>query len=177
MLDWWHIAVRFEHALQTARGLGRTGAKLAAEAVRGLEHAKWRLWHGRWQGCRRKLAALRRWAQRANICGVAGIERLKHHVNELLGYLERNEGALVQYAARRRNGKAISTAFVASSVNEIVAKRMSKKQQMRWNRATMQAFLDVRTAVLNDTLEDTFRDRYSGFRPAKDDEAISLAAK
>ena len=63
VLDWWHIAVRFEHALQTARGLGTTDAKLAAEAVRGLERAKWRLWH---RALRRdaggKLAALRRWA-------------------------------------------------------------------------------------------------------------------
>jgi hypothetical protein len=176
VLDWWHIAVRFEHALQTARGLATTDANLAAEAVRGLERAKWRLWHGRWPGCRRKLAALHRWAQRTNICGVAGIERLKHHANELLGYLERNEGALVHYAARRRNGEAISTAFVESSVNEIIAKRMNKKQQMRWNRATVQSFLDVRTAVLNDTLADTFRNQYPGFRPANDDDAISLVA-
>ena len=107
VLDWWHIAVRFEHALQTARGLGTTDAKLAAEAVRGLERAKWRLWHGRWQGCQRKLAALRRWAQRTNICGTAGIERLKHHASELAGYLERNEGALVHYAARHRRGEVI----------------------------------------------------------------------
>ena len=176
VLDWWHIAVRFEHAPQTARGLGTTDAKLAAEAVRGLERAKWRLWHGRWQGCQRKLAALRRWAQRTNICGTAGIERLKHHASELAGYLERNEGALVHYAARHRRGEVISTAFVESSVNEIIAKRMNKKQQMRWNRATVQAFLDVRTAVLNDTLEDAFRRCYPGFRPANDDETISLAA-
>ena len=35
---------------------------------------------------------------------------------------------------------------------------------MRWNRATVQPFLDVRTAVLNGTLEDAFRRRYPGFR-------------
>src|SRR5208337_3933686 len=64
VLDWWHAAVRFEHALQAARGLGAADAHLAAEAVRGLERAKWRLWHGRWPGCRRKLAALCRWARR-----------------------------------------------------------------------------------------------------------------
>ena len=63
-----------------------------------------------------------------------------------------------------------------SSVNEIIAKRMNKKQQMRWNRATVQPFLDVRTAVLNDTLEDAFRHRCRGFRPANDDEAVALAA-
>ena len=91
VLDWWHVAVRFERALQTARGLGAVDANLAAEAVRGLERAKWRLWHGRWPGCRRKLAALCRWVRRTYICGVAGIGRLEHHANELLGYLERNQ--------------------------------------------------------------------------------------
>jgi hypothetical protein len=178
VLDWWHAAVRFERAPQAARrlGAGSTDTRLANEAVRGLERAKWRLWHGRWPGCRRKLAALCRWARRTHVQDVAGIGRLEHHAGELLAYLERNQEALVHYAARRRNGEPISTAFVESSVNEIIAKRMNKKQQMRWNRATVQPFLDVRTAVLNDTLEDTFRHRYPGFRPENDDEAVALAA-
>ena len=75
VLDWWHAAVRFEHALQAARGLGAADTHLADEAVRGLERAKWRLWHGRWPGCRRKLAALCRWARRTSIRGMAGIGR------------------------------------------------------------------------------------------------------
>jgi len=66
--------------------------------------------------------------------------------------------------------------LVESAVNEIVAKRMNKKQQMRWNRMTVQPFLDVRTAVLNDTLEDAFRHCYPGFRSANDDQALSAAA-
>jgi hypothetical protein len=149
VLDWWHAAVRFEHALQVAHGLAAADEQLAAAAVRGLERAKWRLWHGRWPGCRRKLAALCRWARRISLRNLAtGIERLEHHVGELLAYLERNQGALAHYAARRRRGEPISTAFVESSVNEIIARRMNKKQQMRWNRATVQPFLDVRTAVL-----------------------------
>jgi hypothetical protein len=107
---------------------------------------------------------------------VAGIDRLQRHVSELLGYLERNQDMLVHYAARRRRSEPISTAFVESAVNETVAKRMNKKQQMRWNRTTVQPFLDVRTAVLNDRLEDAFRHRYPGFRSAKDDQALSAAA-
>jgi hypothetical protein len=110
------------------------------------------------------------------VCDLAGVGRLQRHVAELLGYLERNQDALVHYAARRRRGEPISTAFVESAVNEIVAKRMNKAQQMRWNRATVQPFLDVRTAVLNDTLEDAFRQRYPGFRPANDDQALPKAA-
>jgi hypothetical protein len=178
VLDWWHAAVRFEHALQAARGLGAGTADthLADEAVRGLERAKWRLWHGRWPGCRHKLAALCRWTKRKRLRDMIGIGRLQQHASELLGYLERNEDALVPYAARRRRGEPISTAFVESAVNEIVAKRMNKKQQMRWNRATVQPFLDVRTAVLNDTLEDAFRYRHPGFRPANDDHRATTAA-
>ena len=42
VLDWWHAAVRFEHALQAARGFGAGTADthLASAAVRGLERAK-----------------------------------------------------------------------------------------------------------------------------------------
>jgi len=171
VLEWWHAAVRFEHALQAARGLGAGTADthLADEAVRGLERAKRRLWHGRWPGCRRNLAALCRWTERRHRRDLAGIGQLQQRASELLVYLERNEDALVHYAARRRRGEPISTAFVESAVGEIVAKRMNKKQQMRWNRATVQPFLDVSTAVLNDTLEDAFRYRYPGFRPANDE--------
>ncbi|MGI4944535.1 MAG: ISKra4 family transposase [Janthinobacterium lividum] len=178
VLDWWHVAVRFEHALQAARsfGAGTADTHLADTAVRGLDRAKWRLWHGRWPGCRRKLAALCRWTERKPLRDVAGIGRLQQRASELLGYLERNEDALVHYAARRRRSEPISTAFVESAVNEIIAKRMNKKQQMRWNRATVQPFLDVRTAVLNDTLEDAFRSGHPGFRPANDDEVIATAA-
>ena len=77
---------------------------------------------------------------------------------------------------RRQRGEPISTAFVMSAVNEIVAKRMNKKQQMRWNRATVQSFLDVRTAVLNETLEDALRSRYPGFRPTNDDDTTTAKA-
>ena len=178
VLDWWHAAVRFEHALQAVRGLGAGPADTsrAHDAVRTLDRAKWCLWHGRWTGCRRKLAALCRWTRRKPRREVAGISRLQRHVSDVLGYLERNQAALVPDAARRRRGEPISTAFVESAVNAIVAKRMNKAQQMRWNRATVQPFLDVRTAVLNGTLEDAFRQRYPGFRPANDDQALRGAA-
>jgi hypothetical protein len=132
---------------QSRRGGSRTGAcEVAALA--------WAL-----AGMPTQASALCRWARRTSISGMAGIGRLEHH-----------------YAARRRNGEPISTAFLESAVNEIIAKRMNKKQQMRWNRATVQPFLDVRTAVLNDTLEDAFRRRYPGFRPANGNEVVALTA-
>jgi hypothetical protein len=53
---------------------------------------------------------------------------------------------------------------------------MNKKQQMRWTRTTVPSFLDVRSAVLNDKLEDAFRHRYPGFRPTNDDQVVSEVA-
>src|SRR4051794_13201647 len=41
VLDWWHAALRFEHALQAARGLGVADASRAHDAVRPLDRAKW----------------------------------------------------------------------------------------------------------------------------------------
>jgi hypothetical protein len=60
--------------------------------------------------------------------GLAGSGRFQRHLAELLGYLERNADALVHYAARRQRGEPISTAFIESAVNEIVAKRMETMQ-------------------------------------------------
>ena len=50
----------------------------------------------------------------------------------------------------------------------IMARRMNKKQQMRWKRWTVQPFLDVRVAVLDGSLEGSFRRIYPDFRPAND---------
>ena len=107
---------------------------------------------------------------------MAGIDKLRQRTADLLGYLERNEAALVHYAARRQRGEPIATSFVESAVDEIISWRMAKRQQMRWSRATVQPFLDVRTAVLNDTLEDAFRRRHPGSRPANDDRRPIAAA-
>jgi hypothetical protein len=40
----------------------------------------------------------------------------------------------------------------------------------------MKPFLDVRTAVLNDTPEDAFHHRYSGFRPANGNDVVALVS-
>ena len=47
---------------------------------------------------------------------------------------------------------------------------------MRCNRATAQPVPDVRTAVLNDTLEDAFRQHHPGLRPANDDQTLPATA-
>jgi len=49
---------------------------------------------------------------------------------ETIRYLELNADSMPDYGKRYRAGQRISTGFVESAVNEIIAKRMVKKQQM-----------------------------------------------
>ncbi len=53
---------------------------------------------------------------------------------------------------------------------------MIKKQQMRWNRWTVQPFLDVRTAVLYATLRGSFRRLYPAFQTDNDKLSALVAA-
>jgi hypothetical protein len=84
---------------------------------------------------------------------------------ETIHYLELNAYSMHDCGKLFRAGQRISTGLVESAVNEIVAKRMVKKQQMRWTRYTVQGFPDTRIQVLNGTLEDAFRYGQKGFRP------------
>ncbi|WP_210331185.1 hypothetical protein [Methylocystis sp. H62] len=53
---------------------------------------------------------------------------------------------------------------------------MIKKQQVRWNRWTVQPFLDVRVAVLNKTLAGSFRRLYPDFQPDNENHPMRLSA-
>jgi len=64
---------------------------------------------------------------------------------------------------RYRCGGRISTGFVESAVNQVVAKRFVKKQQMRWTLRGARLLLQVRVHVLNDALCAAFRTWYPGF--------------
>jgi hypothetical protein len=178
VLDWFHIAMRFEHALQAARGLGAgtSSAYLRTRPTRALERAKWKLWHGRSSTCLGRLAQLAHWFDATHVRDVQGVNAVRRHVNNLIEYLHANRLALVNYGRRRLDSVPISTAFVESAVNEILSKRMIKKQQMRWNRWTVQPFLDVRVAVLNKTLGGSFKRLYPDFQTDNDNHAVQLAA-
>lgn len=67
-----------------------------------------------------------------------------------------------------RYGDSIASGFVESTVNEVVSKRMVKKQQMQWTPRGAHLLLQVRTKVLNEELDQTFQRWYPGFRHATD---------
>ena len=61
-----------------------------------------------------------------------------------------------------------------STVNQVISKRMVKKQQMRWTPRGAHLLLQVRTRVLNDDLADTFHRWYPAFRPTVDQQPVAV---
>ena len=50
-----------------------------------------------------------------------------------------------------------------SAVNQVVAKRFLKKQQMRWSPRGAHLLLQIRTRILDETLADDYRRWYPEF--------------
>jgi len=91
--------------------------------------------------------------------------RMLKYVRELDTYIANNVRSIVNYGERYRQGERISTGFVESTINGVISKRMGEKQQMQWTPAGAHLLLQVRTQVLNEDWEDTFRTWYPNFRP------------
>jgi hypothetical protein len=59
---------------------------------------------------------------------------------------------------------------------QIVSKRFAKKQQMQWTKKSAHLVLQMRTQVLDERLEETFRDWYPDFRTKPPENEIQQAA-
>ena len=99
--------------------------------------------------------------------------KLAKAVREFGGYLAANAAAIPNYGERYRAGEIISTSFVESAVNQVISKRMVKKQQMRWSPRGAHLLLQIRTRVLNDTLADDYRRWYPDFTHTTDQEHLA----
>jgi hypothetical protein len=180
ILDWFHCTMRITVLQQCARGLAQRWAAHVAHnpeeesLERRLESVKHYLWHGSTvkvlEQLRRLEEDLAGWdydgeGEPKPQVGSAEAVRMLKYVRELQTYLSNNAQYIVNYGERYRNGEWISTSFAESTINQVISKRMVKKQQMQWTPEGAHLLLQVRTAVLNEDWEDTFRTWYPQFRP------------
>ena len=103
-------------------------------------------------------------------------KKLLKAVRKFRSYMEANQDFIPNYGDRYRHGEKISTAFAESAVNQVVSKRMVKKQQMRWSESGAHNLLQVRTKVLNDQLRETFVSWYPGMQTEQETEIEKKAA-
>ena len=173
LLDWFHIAMRFQHVWQALGSIDQATPDRPGSMRLLLEHAKWRLWHFQPVRCLAKLGYLRH-----DLEALADSEaktRAIQLLRELVKYLYRNERFLGDYASRYRAGLPISSASAESVVNCVISKRFVKKQQMRWSPTGANALLQIRCAVLNGRYWNEFSKR-DPMPTAANDPAILLAA-
>ncbi|MGY2897046.1 hypothetical protein ACVWZX_005092 [Deinococcus sp. UYEF24] len=91
---------------------------------------------------------------------------MEKYVAEMIGHIGNNKAYMVNYGERYRAGERISTGFVESTVNQVISKRFVKKQSMGWTARGAHLLLQIRTRVLNNELENLFRQWYPAFRKA-----------
>ncbi len=159
ILDWFHLTMRFTVLQQYLQGLTKVDAE-GKQMQKRLESAKWHLWHGNtvkglelvhdldWDADLHSKEASIKYDK---------IKPLIRYISELESYIRQNAHLIVDYSERYRYGEAISTGFVESTVNYVVAKRFTKKQQMQWSKAGANQMLIVRTKVLNNEWESEFK--------------------
>jgi hypothetical protein len=163
IIDWFHIAMKVQPMQEIADHLVRSWSELV-EALptidRDIRAVKWRLWHGRVDRAIRDLeriiGQLQPLRRENDLC--AG--RLHNLGAQLLTYVRSNRGAIINYGARYRAGLRVATTLAESAVNSLVAKRMVKKQQMRWSQHGAHMLMHVRTAEINGGLRDRLRARF-----------------
>ena len=148
------------------------GADVVAAVQDALERAKWFLWHGNVTEALEVLDEIitihiypPERVDPDNDELVLGYEpdtahkKLERHLEDLARYISVNRGYLPNYGERRRCGDAISTSFVESTVNALIAKRMVKSQQMRWTPRGAHLLLQIRSRVLNGDLDHALHRR------------------
>ena len=171
LLDWFHVTMRLTVMQQTAKSLPETTRdegmtyEVQAPVTKELERLKWFLWHGNVYQALQVIQTIEGDLEVAVATSNDGTARkLLKAVEEFHTYITNNAGFIPNYGERYRHGERISTGFVASTVNQVVSKRMVKKQQMQWSKRGAHLLLQIRTRVLNGEWEATFRTWYPGFR-------------
>lgn len=163
VLDWFHVTMRLTVANQFSKGLEKSDPEQGAQAAKHLDSAKWYLWHGNVEN------ALDQLEECYVICDDDAIryenrKKFLKHLDEMDTYIRNNRYLIPNYGEKWRYGETISTGFVESTINEVVAKRMVKKQQMQWTHQGAHYLMQTRTAVLNGDLRNTFERWYPNLK-------------
>jgi hypothetical protein len=165
-LDWFHLRRRFQwlaRSIYWAIDYGdpnyderRPRYRRNLRSVRSNVWHHGKSWHARWMIPLARLCS-QLLSHRNEIDAARGdsskLEFALKRFYELEGYLHSNIGSLMDYGRAWRKGERIATAYIESTVNQLINQRMCKMRQMRWSRLGAQLMLNVRTAHLNGDLE------------------------
>src|SRR5438132_10938372 len=159
ILDWFHLTMKLTVLDQYAKGLVHCDAVLGEEIREKLERLKWSLWHGNLYKALYKIDNLESLIYNFEDT-YPKFKQLLKAVEEFRTYIGNNRHLIPNYGERYRNGEAIATGFVESTVNQVVSKRFCKKQQMQWSKHGAHLLLQTRVKTLNRELGTMFKRWY-----------------
>lgn len=153
--------MRLTVLMQYAKGLQTSDPETGSKVSAFLESSKRYLWHGN------VVTALEHINGCSIYCDVpdlnyTNLKSLQTYLDKMYTYIRKNKMMIPNYGEMHRYGEPVSTSFVESTINEVIARRMAKKQQMQWSRKRAHYLLQTRTAVLNNELQDKFCSWYPG---------------
>ena len=147
ILDLFQIAIRIEQLSDRSR----EGIIAKAAILRELSRINWFLWHGNVVRVNDTPSALmddidgaREESRQSGRPPQVVLRELFRALDEFDTYIDGNAGAIVNYSERYRCGERISTGFVELPINQLLAKRLVKRQQMRWIRRGARTAADAR---------------------------------
>src|ERR671925_1622660 len=159
ILDWHHVTMRLTVLDQYAKGLVHCDAVLGEELREKIARLKWSLWHGNLYKALYKIDDLESLIYNFEAT-YPKFKPLLKAVEEFRTYITNNAHLIPNYGERYRNGEAIATGFVESTVNQVVSKRFCKKQQMQWSKRGAHLLLQTRVKTLNRELGAVFKQWY-----------------
>jgi hypothetical protein len=163
LIDWFHITMRLTVLQQQTKALQEEQPPTGAAVSKQLESVKHLLWHGNAEEALERLGDLL-WDLHLVQAHSVPAKKVANGLAEFETYIRNNSELIPNFGERYRNGETISTAFVESTINQVVSKRFVKKQSMQWTLRGAH-LLQTRTKVLNDELDEVFRRWYPKFRP------------
>jgi hypothetical protein len=144
---------------QYAKGLMHHDQQLGEEIQEKLERLKWSLWHGNLYKALYKIDDIESLIYNCEEA-YPKFKQLAKAMEEFRTYITNNGHLIPNYGERYRNGEAIATGFVESTVNEVVSKRFCKRQQMQWSKRGAHLLLQTRVKTLNRELGTVFKRWY-----------------
>jgi hypothetical protein len=156
VLYWFHITMRLTVMQQQNKAFIEENAAAGTEVANTLERVKHFLWHGNVDTALECLDSVMfelDLQRNSSTC----TENLHRSVTEFDTYIRNNRKFIPNFGERYRQGDIISTAFVESTINQVVSKRFVKKQQMQWTPKGAHLLLQTRTRVLDGGLDAVFR--------------------
>ena len=139
ILDWFHLTMCLTVLHQYALGVVQVDAAGGKALQARLHSIKWHLWHGNAERAVDKIMDLddilathqddplvaRKYGK---------LKPLSRLIADFHTYVEQNSDFIVDYSERHHYGERVSTGFVESVFNQVLAKRMVKRQQMQWTK-------------------------------------------